>query len=152
MKQKIAHTLSTWFGLGLIPPCPGTWGSLAALPMAWIIVMFFGHSSLIIACLLVTILGLWSSEVYARSSANKDPSEVIIDEVAGQWIALLFLPLSLKAYLISFGFFRLFDILKPWPISFCDQKLKGGLGIMADDIVAGFAALLCSHLLLSYLF
>ncbi len=129
--------ISTWFCTGLLPKAPGTWGSLAALPFAWVIVSQWGYTALTFGVVLVFLLGWWSSAAYVTLTGGEDPGEVVIDEVAGQWIVLLAAPLDPIAYAGAFLLFRLFDILKPWPVSFADKTIKGGLGIMLDDILAG---------------
>ena len=146
-----ACLLATWFGSGLLPKAPGTWGSLAAVLCAWPLLLLGGRPLLAIASLLVVLAGFWAAERYSRAAAGEDPGEVVIDEVAGQWIALLPLvtgSLSLADYALlalpAFIAFRLFDIWKPWPVGWLDRNLKGGLGIMMDDVAAGaYAALAC---------
>jgi phosphatidylglycerophosphatase A len=135
-----ASLLATWFGSGLLPKAPGTWGSLAALPCAWGIALMGGPWLLFAACLAVFLLGLWASGPYARSLGQDDPGSVVIDEVAGQWLALLPVALQLEYYPLAFIAFRFFDIVKPWPVNWLDQRLKGALGIMADDMMAGLYA------------
>ncbi len=137
--------LATWFGAGLLPKAPGTWGSLAALPLGWAIQYFTGWAGLAVAALVVFLVGIWAADAYAKRGADPDPGEIVIDEVAGQWLALLPAMGSPVFYLAGFLLFRLFDIWKPWPIRTVERRLKGGLGVMADDILAGLiaAALLC---------
>lgn len=137
--------LATWFGSGLLPKAPGTWGSLAALPFAWLIQHYAGWPGLLAATALVFAVGVWAAGSYAGRGANPDPGEIVIDEVAGQWLAVLPAAGSLPLYVAGFLLFRLFDIWKPWPIRTVERKLKGGLGVMADDILAGLvaAALIC---------
>jgi len=122
---------------------PGTWGSLAALPFAWVIHMKFGANGLAIATTIVLAIGVWAADVYAKEIDDDDPGAVVIDEVAGQWLTLaLAAPLDPLFYAAGFLLFRVFDILKPWPVNWADDQLKGGLGIMADDIIAaGYAAI-----------
>lgn len=139
-----ALLLATWFGSGLLPRIPGTWGSLAALPFAWVIQSLGGPLALGLAIIAVFLIGWWASEVYVRRAGLDDPGAVVIDEVAGQWLVLLLVPPSLWMYFIGFLLFRVFDILKPWPVSWADRYVKGGLGVMLDDILAalyGFAAM-----------
>ena len=138
----LAKLLATWFGAGLLPKAPGTWGSLAALPLAWIIASWGGTWALAAATLLVSLIGWWAAETYAGQTGIADPSEVVIDEVAGQWLTLLVVPPNLWFYLAGFALFRLFDIRKPWPVSWADRSLPGGLGIMVDDLFAGLYAAL----------
>ncbi len=129
--------LSTWFGSGLIPFASGTWGSLAALPFAAGIAWAFGPTMLIPAALIVFALGVWCSKRYAQALGKDDPSPVVIDEVAGQFLTLSIVPLDPLLYGVGFLIFRLADIVKPFPANWADQKLEGGLGIMLDDLIAG---------------
>jgi len=138
-----AMIAATWFGCGLTPKAPGTVGSLGALPVAWIILSHGGWPWLSVAAVAVTVIGILVTAAVLRRSAVKDPSFVVIDEVAGQWIALL--PAGLDPVLFVAGFlaFRLFDIWKPWPVSWADRKVPGAVGVMLDDLIAGgFAAVL----------
>ena len=132
---------ATWFGIGLIRPAPGTWGSLAALPFAWVMVQLGGPVTLMVATAAVFALGCWASDVYERASGRKDPGSVVIDEVAGQWLVLIVAPLEPLYYLAGFLVFRLCDIAKPWPASWADRKVSGGLGIMLDDVLAALYGL-----------
>ncbi|CCG09546.1 Phosphatidylglycerophosphatase A and related protein [Pararhodospirillum photometricum DSM 122] len=132
--------LTTWFGAGLSPKAPGTMGSLAALPFAWIITWATGPWGLFIAAVLITLVGIWASERHVQATGEADPGRIVIDEVAGQWFTLVPAPLDPLSYLVGFGLFRLFDITKPWPVSFFDRKLSGGLGIMLDDVAAAVYA------------
>ena len=137
----VERWLCSWFGAGWIPKAPGTWGSAAALPLGWLLYWLGGPPLLGLASLIVFFVGWWASERIVRFDGLEDPSWVVIDEVAGQWLTLLFTPPSLLAYAAGFALFRLFDIWKPWPISWCDREIKGGLGIMVDDVLAGLLAL-----------
>ena len=132
--------LATWFGAGLSPRAPGTMGSLAALPFAWLIATYLGSLGLAVGVALVFIAGVWASGRYAKARGIADPGAVVIDEVAGQWLTLILVPPSLTGYAIGFALFRAFDIIKPWPISVLDRKIKGGLGVMLDDLAAGVLA------------
>ena len=138
--MSIARLIWTWFGSGLLPKAPGTWGSLAALPFAWFIYSYGGYQTLLLATAGIFVAGVWTSGIAAAERGAEDPGEVVIDEVAGQWLTLVVVPPDLLLYAAGFVLFRLFDIWKPWPVSWADQKLKGGLGIMADDILAGVYA------------
>ncbi len=135
-----ASLLATWFGSGLLPKAPGTWGSLAALPFAVVIAALAGPWGLLAAVLAVTVAGLWAAGVYAGRRGVDDPSEVVIDEVAGQWLALVPVALDLRLYAVAFLAFRFFDIVKVWPAGWLDRNLKGGWGIMLDDLAAGIYA------------
>jgi phosphatidylglycerophosphatase A len=110
--MNAATLLSTFFGVGRAPFAPGTAASLAALPLAWIIQRYAGPYMLALAALLAFAVGIWSTGVYARATGKSDPSECVIDEVAGQWLACAFSPLSLPGYAIAFALFRLFDMTK----------------------------------------
>ena len=136
-QRRFAKLISTWFGSGLIRLAPGSLGSLLALPFAWVIFEIGQFPALMIATLIVFAVGIWATNVYIRDLPDKDPPEVVIDEVAGQWLTLLVVPADLLYYAIGFIFFRIADILKPWPVSWADQRIKGCLGIMLDDIFAG---------------
>jgi len=135
-----AFFFSTWFYSGLLPKAPGTWGSLAALPYAWVILQQSNPLVLLIFCILVFILGIWSTKVYMDTTGRQDPGEVVIDEVVGQWLPFLFVPeLSLFNFILAFVLFRLFDILKPWPIRIFDRQ-HNAMGVMMDDVIAGLMA------------
>ncbi|MBE0531639.1 MAG: phosphatidylglycerophosphatase A [Rhodospirillales bacterium] len=131
---------ATACGVGLLPAAPGTWGSLAALPFAWMLQTWLGPWGLAAAVALVFALGLWSVGRIAGGPAGDDPGAVVIDEVAGQWLTLLFVPPHPMLYLAGFLLFRLADILKPWPVNWADRAVKGALGVMLDDILAALYA------------
>ncbi|WP_282608265.1 phosphatidylglycerophosphatase A [Pelagibius sp. Alg239-R121] len=135
-----AALIATWFGSGLLPKIPGTWGSLAALPFAAALTWLGGPWLLTAAAVAIFLIGIWASDLYARRLGREDPGSVVVDEVAGQWLTLVPVALEFEYYLLGFVLFRLFDIVKPWPVNLADRKLKGGFGIMADDILAaGYA-------------
>lgn len=136
-----ALILSTWFWSGLSPKAPGTAGSLAALPVGFLLYYLGGQLLLLEATIIVFCLGLWSTHIYITKTSRSDPGEVVIDEVAGQWIPLLVAGSSPLYYALAFILFRLFDIFKPWPISWLDKNIKGAFGVMIDDILAGLFAL-----------
>jgi phosphatidylglycerophosphatase A len=138
----------TSFGfVGLMRPAPGTWGSLAALVIGVVILRYAGFPALVLATLAVTALGFWACQQALAAFPGEDPGEIVIDEVAGQWIALLFPGcifwlngwqdwLPWPAWLAAFLFFRLFDVLKPGPIGAADRR-GDPAGVMLDDILAG---------------
>jgi phosphatidylglycerophosphatase A len=132
--------LATWFGAGLLPFMPGSWGSLAALPCAWAIHSLWGTTGLTLAVAMIFALGWWAAETVARASPIKDPGAIVIDEIAGQWLVLLPAPLDPLAYTAAFALFRIFDIWKPWPVRWADRHVHGGLGIMLDDLLAAIYA------------
>jgi len=131
----------TWFGSGLLPWAPGSWGSLAALPFAWGFVAYGGGpGTLALAAVALFAIGCIAAESAVREKPLADPGWLVVDEVAGQWLTLLAAPLDVTAYGAAFLLFRLFDIWKPWPVSWADRKLTGGFGIMADDVLAALYA------------
>jgi len=144
--------IATVFGIGYIRPAPGTWGSLAGLLTAALALYLFPDGAPLESSIFIMIaVGIVASGHYARAKGEHDASEIVIDEVAGQWIVLL--PLSafgigvnspmtvvIPVFIAAFLLFRFFDILKPWPISWADRKIGGGFGVMFDDILAGLAA------------
>ena len=134
--------LGTWFGAGLLPVMPGTWGSLAALPCAWAIRSIWGVAGLAIAAVIVFAVGCWAAGALAKTSGAKDPGAIVIDEVAAQWLVLLPAPLDPLSYAAAFSLFRIFDIWKPWPAGLADRRFPGGLGIMLDDLLAAVYAVL----------
>lgn len=135
--------LATWFGCGLMKPAPGTWGTLGGLPIGILIYAIGGWIALLIAVLVVSVVGYWAAGKFEEQSGEHDNGAIVIDEVAGVWIALIPAALSIPYVIAAFLLFRFFDILKPWPVSWADKKLPGALGVMADDIIAGiFAALI----------
>ncbi|PCH93463.1 MAG: phosphatidylglycerophosphatase A [Rhodobacteraceae bacterium] len=150
--------IATFFYVGLLPRAPGTWGSLAALPLAVALHAYGSFPALLVATVLIFFLGWWATHQETKDSTDHDPSEIVIDEVAGQWVTLL--PTSFvfwhwgistailpwPALLAGFILFRLFDIFKPWPVSWADRK-ETAFGVMFDDILAGILAAIVSVLL-----
>lgn len=132
--------LATWFGSGEIRPASGTWGSLAALPFAFGLAWLGGPMLLLAASAAITGIGIYVSKRYSEATNSHDSGRIVIDEVAGQWLALVVAPLNPAAYAAGFVLFRLFDIVKPWPASWIDKRLGGGSGIVLDDVVAGLYA------------
>ena len=144
--------LATCFGIGWIPAAPGTFASAAALPLGWGLATL-GWPAVIAGAVAATLVGVWACEQHARAVNFRDPSECVIDEVAGQWFALVPIPLMARTqdwwlYAVAFLLFRLFDITKPWPIS-AGEKLAGGLGVMMDDVLAGLAAALLLYVVIA---
>jgi len=136
--SKISHVLATFFYVGYIPKMPGT----AASFITMILVYFLPVLPIMYSLLIVSVIlgcGVIVSGYLEKESGIKDPAIIVIDEVAGMWLALLFTPKTIIWYLIAFGLFRFFDIYKPYPISIPDKFMTGGWGIMLDDILAGLA-------------
>ncbi len=140
---------ATWFGIGFLPIAPGSWGSLAALPSAWVIRGLFGAAGLAAASVIAFFVGWWAAAIIAKASATEDPGAVVIDEVAGQWLVLLAAPRDPLAYALAFLLFRVFDTWKPWPVRWADRHVTGGLGIMLDDLLAAVYAVLVLLVLLA---
>jgi phosphatidylglycerophosphatase A len=131
--------LATWFGCGYSPVAPGTVGAVGALVPAWLLAEYGGWPpyAFAVAALSLSVPAIWAAGVVSRDSGNNDPQIVVIDEVAGQWLTLAAAPaINWKTMLGAFLLFRLFDIWKPAPIRQL-ERLHGGLGIMADDLMAG---------------
>lgn len=135
-----ASLLATWFGSGLLPGAPGTWGSLAALPVAAAIAALAGPWGLLGAAIALFPVGLWASARYSAHGPTGDPPAVVIDEVVGQWLALVPLATDWRYYAVAFLAFRFFDIVKVWPASHVERRWPGAWGIMGDDVVAGIYA------------
>lgn len=144
MKSKAANLISTWFGCGYAPAAPGTVGSLAALAIAWLLVRYAGWRPVWFGVLVLaaTAPAIWAAGVTALQQQQKDPQLVVVDEVLGQWLALAGARnLNLKSWVGALILFRLFDIWKPVPVRQL-EKLPGGTGIVADDLMAGIYAAL----------
>ena len=147
-----AWAIATFFGVGFLKPGPGTWASVTAV-LLWAGAGHFLHltpSALLIALLigifLTIVFGVPAATIVERESGHHDPGFVVIDEVAGQWIALLFSPVDWRHGLIALVLFRLFDITKPFPVRRL-ERLPGGWGIVFDDVAAGLYALGIASLL-----
>lgn len=135
--------VASWFGSGFMIPAPGTWGSLAALPPGLLIYWIGGPGLLALAIIALGTLGfLWAIPKFEQEHNEKDSSMIVIDEVVGQWIPLLIAGLNPFLILLSFGFFRFFDIFKIWPANIFDKKMNNAFSVMADDIFAGLYATL----------
>jgi len=144
-KTPWAWAVATFFGAGLLKPGPGTWGSVAAL-LLWAAAAWGLHLSphalligLLAAIVVATVLGVAAATLVERESGCTDPGFVVIDEVIGQWIALLLSPADWRHGLIALMLFRLFDITKPFPVRRF-ERLPGGWGIVFDDVAAGLYA------------
>ena len=148
---KLNKFISTFFYVGFLRPAPGTWGSIAGIILAYILLVTLGFSSFCLILLFTILIGFWSIKNYIKKNSKKsDPSEVVIDEVIGQWIAVLPIGYILKmeefsreglwfVWLWAFISFRFFDIVKLGLIGWADN-LDGALGVLLDDIIAGIAA------------
>lgn len=138
-----ATWVATWFGCGLMHPAPGTWGTLGALPVGLILFALGGKIAILIAIAFVIPLGFWAAAKFESMTGTHDNAMIVIDEAAGLWITLLACTFSPLSIVLAFALFRLFDILKPWPVSYLDKKVTGAAGVMLDDIAAGIIAAAC---------
>jgi phosphatidylglycerophosphatase A len=140
---RAATVVSTVFGIGFFPQAQGTIMSMVALPFAVLLSTKGGGIVVFGAAIIALVVGILSCSDYVRETGNPDPSECVIDELAGQWLACSFVafpPFQLAPFFLAFALFRLFDIWKPWPVYLAETKLHGGLAVMMDDIVAGLMA------------
>lgn len=148
LKQRAFFALG--FGTGLAPVMPGTVGSLPGLVLAW------GGSKLalewqVVLGLFLLIYGIRACGQVATALGEHDHKAIVCDEIAGMYFVAISVPYSLLNWTIAFLFFRLWDIMKPWPISWCDRNVKGGLGIMLDDVMAAVLAIPCVHFSLTFI-
>jgi phosphatidylglycerophosphatase A len=137
-----AGWIATGFGSGLSPIAPGTAGSAAAL-LPWLLLRELPLPTLLLVIAVAFALGVWASNVIIARIGIDDPGCIVWDEFVGQWIALLpllWVPRDWRWIVFAFALFRLFDVWKPWPVSWADRNIKGGLGVMLDDLLAGALA------------
>lgn len=138
--------ISTWFGAGLIGAAPGTWGSAFTLPLG-ILLMYLGGPALVIgAAVVIFFAGLYASHKLIASfpeGSDTDNSAIVVDEVAGQLIAMAPALLSPPLWIASFILFRFFDVTKLGPTGWLERRVKGAMGVMVDDVAAGILAALC---------
>jgi phosphatidylglycerophosphatase A len=149
--DRTALILSSWFGAGLAPAASGTAGTIAAIPFA-VLASYLGKvpSAVFLAALIAT--AFWSSQLSWKRLGINDPSEVVIDEAAGFCLSVFLVPLTFLSFSLGFLFFRIFDILKPFPIGLIDKRVKGGVGIVLDDLVAGVFANVCVRVVLAIIY
>ncbi|NSX55231.1 phosphatidylglycerophosphatase A family protein [Parasulfitobacter algicola] len=150
----MSRLIATFFFIGYLRPAPGTWGSAAAIPVAYLLHVLGGFPALALATVVVFAAGWWATLQETHESDDHDPSQIVIDEVAGQWIALWPLSAGLwhagadpwvfpyPGWIAAFVLFRLFDIWKPGPVGWADRQ-HGPLGVMLDDVIAGMLAAIC---------
>lgn len=134
------HFLAFGLGSGCARVAPGTWGTLAALPL-YAVLSGLSWTAYFVAVVLAFFVGVWLCDRAARALGVHDHGGIVWDEFVGLWIALAMRPDTWWGVALVFGLFRFFDIVKPWPIRWLDHRVPGGLGIMIDDVVAGFYAL-----------
>ncbi len=156
--MNIQKLFLTFFGAGLSPVAPGTVGTLVALPVGLAILYYFGMETLFILTVVVAIIGIFEINKYENATGIHDHQQIVIDEAVGVWLSLMIalstaqevhIPYAeLIAIVLSFIAFRLFDIWKPSSIGWIDKNLKGGLGVMLDDVLAGIAGGMLSAVIL----
>ncbi len=143
MLRNPLHLLSLGFGSGLSPHAPGTMGTLVAVPMY----LLLGQLDLIVYLMVILggfILGVYVCNYTSKALGVHDHSGIVWDEIIGYWITMIAVPaLTWEWILAGFVLFRLFDIIKPWPVNIADKHLSGGFGIMIDDVLAGLYAFAC---------
>jgi len=129
--------VATWFGCGLMRPAPGTWGTIAGLPLGMIAMVFGGVPALLALAVVLFCLGLWAARGVQTMTGEHDSPLIVIDEVVGIILALIPAVGAHPAYIVlAFFVFRLFDVLKPFPVSFFDQRVQTPWGVMMDDVIA----------------
>ena len=138
--MRPSTVIASVLGIGYFPFASGTVASAVAVPLAIPILMYGGAAALAAASLIAFAVGVWACGEHVRATGRQDPSECVIDEVAGQWLACAFASVSLPSLALAFFLFRLFDIWKPWPVGWADRELPGGWGVMTDDMFAGLMA------------
>ena len=151
MINRLATTIASVFYIGFIPGAPGTYGSLVTVAALYFIGQYgdWMYSATLLACVgIITLAGIPASAVASKNAGDEDPSFVVIDEVAGQMLTFFLVPFSVVNIISGFVLFRAFDILKPWPI-WKLESLPHGIGIMADDLLAGIYACAALHIVLA---
>lgn len=147
MKNPV-HFLALGFGSGLIPFMPGTFGSISAIPLL-LLMATLPLWAFIGVTVLASVVGIFLCGKTAHDMQVHDHGSIVWDEIVGMFITFLFVPVSALSLGLGLLLFRVFDILKPWPIGVIDKRVHGGTGIMLDDIVAGAMACVCLHLIMS---
>ena len=144
MLRNPLHLLSLGFGSGLAPVAPGTWGTLAAVPL-YLLLAQLALPWYLLAVVAGLVGGVFLCQYTSDALGVHDHGGIVWDEFVGFWVAMIALPPTWPWILAGFVLFRLFDIVKPWPVKIADTKIKGGFGIMLDDVLAGIYALVCLH-------
>lgn len=151
MRLKISEWIATCFKVGYLPFAPGTWGSVFAILLWWVLLKDLNTYIFGAIIIIFLLIGIVVSNIIIDQSGDHDPSYIIIDELVGQWLALFLIPDGFFNIAISFILFRFFDIIKPWPIRLI-EKLPKGLGVMSDDLTAGLITLVLIQVINIYLF
>ncbi|TLU67691.1 phosphatidylglycerophosphatase A [Thalassotalea litorea] len=140
------HFLAVGFGSGLIPKAPGTFGTLAAVPL-FLLASYLPISLFIVLTVVMTIVGIYICDKAAADAGVHDHGAIVWDEIVGFFICMVGISVSWESVLTGFLLFRFFDIVKPWPIKWIDVRVRGGFGIMLDDVVAAFMTLAIMHVI-----
>jgi phosphatidylglycerophosphatase A len=143
----MSRWIATWFLLGYMPRAPGTWGSIGAIPFALLIDWIGGPYLLFVAAALLFLIGERTITAWLGGEPTTDRQEIVVDEVVGVWFTLSAADSEPLLYVAGFVLFRIFDIWKPWPVSWADQNVPGAFGIMLDDVLAAGYAFACLLLL-----
>jgi len=144
------HLLSLGFGSGLAPVAPGTFGTLVAVPL-YLLLAQLSLPWYLLAVVIAFGVGVYLCQYTSDALGVHDHGGIVWDEFVGFWITMIAVPLAWQWILLGFVLFRVFDIVKPWPVKVADVKMKGGFGIMLDDVLAGLYALACMHLALQWM-
>lgn len=147
MRNKWAHKIATVGHIGYLRRAPGTWGTLSALPL--VLILNSQPELFAFATGLILLLGLWAAQVVSNDTKNPDPQQVVIDEVCGMMISVLWIPITWQRLALGFVLFRLFDIVKPPPARAL-ERLHGGFGVMLDDVMAGIYVQIVLRLGITY--
>ena len=143
--NQLIMAIATGLYVGMIPKAPGTWASLAAL-LPWLLIRDLPLPTYLAVLAAVFVVGFFAAGSAEKILDQPDSGAIVIDEILGMFITLTLAPDHPAAWLLGFIFFRIFDIAKPFPVSWFDQHIHGGIGIMMDDVAAGLYALLCLQL------
>lgn len=135
-----AHFIALGFGSGLAARAPGTFGTLAALPLYGLMQLFLSPAWIALLCLPAFVVGIWAAKRTCDDMGVHDHGAIVIDEIVAMWLVLVVAPESIAGWLAAFILFRCFDIFKPWPINWLDARVHGGLGVMLDDLLAALYA------------
>ena len=137
-----AHFLALGFGAGLAAKAPGTWGTLVAFPFFFLANFLGGQWAVLVAAAIFFVAGIWAADVTGRALGVSDHGGIVVDEIAAFLLVLAFAPVSIAGVAVAFLLFRVFDIVKPWPINVADRRIKGGFGVMFDDVLAAIYAII----------
>jgi phosphatidylglycerophosphatase A len=146
-RNTLALIVATGFGAGYVPVAPGTAGSAVALPLAWLAFRYGGFPGVVAAAVVMTLVGIWASSHAEAHYGEHDCQRIVVDEIAGQLISVIAVSCTWPNLIVAFGWFRLFDSVKPWPAGRIDAQMPGGLGVMLDDVAAGVYAAAATALL-----